>query len=73
MPRFSPGDRVIIQRHFQEPVGGTVISVTLTATSEYRAFTQVMMLYVIFDDGSEITAEAGNFWHETEYNPHIPF
>ena len=68
MHRFTPGDRVVIHRYYTGIAFGTVIKTQIIGTT-----LPVLALYVIFDDGSELTAEAGNFWLESEYDPNRPF
>ncbi len=68
MHNFEPGDRVVIHRYYTGLASGTVIK-----TQIIGATLPVLALYVIFDDGSELTAEAGNFWLESEYDPNCPF
>lgn len=65
---FEPGSRVILHRHFAGMVAGTVIKSQLIGEKE-----EILALYVIFDDGSTITADANNFWLESEYDPNCPF
>ena len=74
MPKFSPGSRVVIIRNYIGSIAGTVIATEVVNREvNYWTSKEVLMLHVIFDDGSEITAEAGNFFHESEFDPNIPF
>ena len=74
MHKFSPGDRVVIHRQWQGPMAGTVIMTKLeNRKAHHWTGRPILLLHVIFDDGSKITAEAGNFWHEDNYDPDIPF
>ena len=68
MYTFEPGDRVVIHRYYTGLISGTVIK-----TKIIGAVLPELALYVIFDDGSELTAEASNFWLEDEYDPDRPF
>jgi len=72
MALFKEGDRVVLRRE-AGPIGGTVIRVFHEPNPTGVFPSMVWKLYVIFDDGSEITAGSGNFWLETEFDPHIPF
>ena len=74
MSKFSPGDRVVLIRNYIGDVAGTVIF-TKVAREPLNHWTskEQLMLHVIFDDGSKITAAAGNFFLESEFDPNIPF
>ena len=55
-------------------MAGTVIMTKLeNRKAHHWTGRPILLLHVIFDDGSKITAEAGNFWHEDKYDPDIPF
>ena len=72
--KFLPGDRVVMIRNYVGGVAGTVISTEISHQSiNYWTSKEILMLHVIFDDGSKITAAAGNFFRESEYDPNIPF
>ena len=68
MNEFNPGDRVVLIRNYAGLIGGTVIKTQLVGGT-----LPTLALHVIFDDGSTITAEASNFWLESEYNSNRPF
>ena len=78
MPKFTPGTRVILHGYFNRshigPIGGTVIATMVDdSIPPTRTLPPALLLHVIFDDGTQITAGQNNFWLESEYDPKIPF
>ena len=72
--KFYPGARVILHRNYTGAIGGTVISTRMGESPTHHWNTNpVLLLHVIFDDGTKLTAGSNNFWLEHEYDPRIPF
>ena len=73
MREFKLGDRVVLHKMFAGPVGGTVIDI-IHEPNPAGTFPHMWThLYVIFDDGTEVTARNHNFFLERDYDPRIPF
>ena len=73
--KFKPGDRVVYTswREGHQAIGGTVIEVSMQPHHSGVWSGVNYFLLVILDTAEEILDEHGMFYHESEYDPHIPF